>query len=535
MRGLMFAVCFALVGAQLFAQSPPRLVPAAGVVRDAAGAPRNGPVVVTFAIYATQEGGEPLWTETQSLTLDPSGQYSTLLGATQPAGLPADLFSQAEARWLAVAVDGGPEGPRSFWASVPYALKAADAETVGGLPLEAFVVNGAYRKPSDASPIPSADADGMPAGAAGLADDPRNELVVPEDLIVQGSTCTGADCVNGESFGFDTLRLKENNTRIQFDDTSTGAFPANNWQIRANSSASGGTNFLGIVDQGATGNSETGTIVFQVEAGAPANALFVDNTGRIGLRTSTPVLDVHAATGNTPAMRLEQNNSGGFTPQTWDIAGNEANFFVRDVTNGSTLPFRIRPGAPSNSLSVAASGNVGVGTTAPTGAVEVQRTGTDVTLLLSNTSGQRWEMKNNQATGRLTFGPVGGNVPFKFSPTAAENLLRVGVLNSNTVDINGNLVVTGGCTGCLAPDYVFEPDYELRPLAELEAYVKDNKHLPGVPSAAEIAASGINMREMNYALLEKIEELVLYTLQQQKTIDDLQQRLRKLESEKQEK
>ena len=54
--------------------------------------------------------------------------------------------------------------------------------------------------------------------------------VIPDDLIVQGSHCVGLDCVNNESFGFDTLRLKENNTRIKFDDTSTAAgFPANDW------------------------------------------------------------------------------------------------------------------------------------------------------------------------------------------------------------------------------------------------------------------------------------------------------------------
>ena len=61
-------------------------------------------------------------------------------------------------------------------------------------------------------------------------------------------------------------------------------------------------------------------------------------------------------------MRLEQNNSGGFTAQTWDVAGNEANFFVRDVTGGSRLPFRIRPGAPTSSIDINASGNVGIGT-----------------------------------------------------------------------------------------------------------------------------------------------------------------------------
>jgi hypothetical protein len=188
------------------------------------------------------------------------------------------------------------------------------------------------------------------------------DVVTPDDIIVQGSACIGLDCVNGEVFGFDTIRLKENNTRIQFDDTSAAGFPTNNWQIRANSSAAGGASFLGFVDQGATGNSETGTIVFSTTAGAPANSLFVSSTGRVGLRTGTPVLDLHIATGDTPAHRLEQTAASGFTAQTWDIAGNEANFFVRDVTGGSRLPFRIRPGAPTSSIDISASGFVGIGT-----------------------------------------------------------------------------------------------------------------------------------------------------------------------------
>src|SRR6266850_738324 len=192
------------------------------------------------------------------------------------------------------------------------------------------------------------------------------DQVIPDDLIVQGSACVGLDCVNNENFGFDTIRLKENNTRIQFDDTSSAAgFPTNNWQIRANDSASGGASFLGFVDQGASGNSETGTIVFSVAAGAPANSVKVDSSGRLGLRTATPVLDIHANTSNTPAIRLEQNSGGGFTAQTWDIAGNEANFFVRDVTGGSRLPFRVRPGAPTSSIDINASGFVGIGTASP--------------------------------------------------------------------------------------------------------------------------------------------------------------------------
>jgi hypothetical protein len=240
--------------------------------------------------------------------------------------------------------------------------------------------------------------------------------VIPDDLIVQGSACVGLDCVNGEVFGFDTVRLKENNTRLQFDDTSTSAgFPTNNWQIRANSSASGGASFLGFVDQGATGNSETGTIVFEVDAGAPANAVKVSSTGRVGFRTATPVLDLHITTGDTPAHRLEQTNASGFTAQTWDIAGNEANFFVRDVTGGSRLPFRIRPGAPTSSIDISASGNVGIGTADPSvggrtaSKLTVQSTDdTTTAIATSNGSLPRFALNNNGNGSWTMFDFVGG-------------------------------------------------------------------------------------------------------------------------------
>jgi hypothetical protein len=193
------------------------------------------------------------------------------------------------------------------------------------------------------------------AGGRAVADD-----VIADDLIVQGSACVGLDCVNNESFGFDTIRLKENNTRIKFDDTSTSAgFPANSWQLTANDSASGGLNKFSIE------NTTIATVPFTVLGPAPTNSLFVDGIGRLGLRTSTPGLDINIKTGNTPAHRLEQDTSNGFTAQTWDIAGNEANFFIRDVTGGSRLPFRIRPGAPTSSIDVNAAGAVGVGTASP--------------------------------------------------------------------------------------------------------------------------------------------------------------------------
>jgi len=281
---------------------------------------------------------------------------------------------------------------------------------------------------------------------------PFFDFVIADDLIVQGSACVGLDCVDGENFGFDTIRVKENNTRIQFDDTSTSAgFASNNWQIRANSSASGGGNFLAFVDQGTTGNSETGTIVFEVDAGAPANSLRVSSVGNIGVGTATPVLDIHVNTTDTPAMRLEQNNSGGFTAQTWDVAGNEANFFVRDVTSGSRLPFRIRPGAPTSSIDIAANGFVGIGTASPslvggssTQIIEISGT-SNPGLAIRNTTGSRQYL--------MYVGSTGNNLLNIFDATAGADRITVNTTGqvgigttapTDLLSVNGTASKPGG-------------------------------------------------------------------------------------------
>lgn len=207
------------------------------------------------------------------------------------------------------------------------------------------------------------------------------DVVHPDDVIAQFSMCIGNDCVNGENFGFDTLRLKENNTRLHFDDTSTSAsFPRNDWRIIANDSSNGGGEYLAIED------STAGRQVFRVEAGARANALYVEADGDIGIGTNNPAVDVDLKTGNTPTFRLQQDGTSGFTSQTWDMAANETNFFIRDVTNGSKLPFRIRPGSPDSMIDIHSDG-VGVGTSNPDAFLHVRRTdGTAQILVEEETS-----------------------------------------------------------------------------------------------------------------------------------------------------
>ena len=126
---------------------------------------------------------------------------------------------------------------------------------------------------------------------------PTKDFVINDDLIVDGSACIGFDCVNGESFGFDTIRLKENNLRIKFDDTSTAAsFPRTDWQLTANASANGGASKFSIDD---ISGSRT---PFTIEANARSHSLYVDDGGRIGNRTSTPSTESSFFSMRTPTV-----------------------------------------------------------------------------------------------------------------------------------------------------------------------------------------------------------------------------------------
>ena len=119
----------------------PPLIPFSNVATDEGGNSLSGVVSLTFSLYVAQQGGEPLWTETQNnVPLDPTGHYSVQLGITQPNGVPTTLFTTGEARWLGVRIAEQPEQPRVLLLSVPYAMKAGDAATIGGLPPSAFVL-----------------------------------------------------------------------------------------------------------------------------------------------------------------------------------------------------------------------------------------------------------------------------------------------------------------------------------------------------------------------------------------------------------
>ena len=143
------------------AAAVPQLVQFSGLLKNFDGKAATGVVGITFLLYADEEGGQPLWRETQNVELEADGRYTVMLGAGTEYALPSELFAAGQARWLAIEPQGLPAPARVMLLSVPYAMKAGDAETLGGLPASAFLRSG---------PVPRADLQSASASAQTAAE-----------------------------------------------------------------------------------------------------------------------------------------------------------------------------------------------------------------------------------------------------------------------------------------------------------------------------------------------------------------------------
>ena len=388
----------------------------------------------------------------------------------------------------------------------------------------------------------------------------RPDEVIPDDMIVQGSICVGLNCVSGEVFNYSTIKLKENNLRIEFDDISTSSgFPANDWQITANDVSSGGASKFSIEDITAA------KVPLTITAGAPTNSIFVDSSGKVGFRTAVPVKDLHMSTSDTPAIRLEQTSGGGYTPQTWDIGGNEANFFVREIAGSSErLPFRIRPSAPTSSLDISADGDVGVGIATPNARLDLKQATDDFVgglHLRRASTNDTWALvtgaDNNLYMGYAT-NASGANAAADFTvfPLVVTANNRVGVRTTapdQALSVNGDASKTGGGSWQIFSDErlkdiksKFTPGLSavmrLQPLRY--SYKSDNalgltdtkehigfraqelqKVIPDAVSASESGYLLVNNDPILWTMLNAIKE-------QQKQIEDLKVELQRLRAKR---
>jgi hypothetical protein len=274
----------------------PPVVKFSGVLTDVNNKSVTGTVGVTFSLYKESEGGAPLWVETQNVTPDKTGHYSVMLGSASTQGLPGSAFASGEARWLGVQAQGQSEQPRTLLMSVPYALKALDAETVGGLPPSAFVKAAAPGVASAAnSNAPAAAITGT--GTANHITKWLSPTKLGNSNIFDGSsgkvgiatTSPGATLdVNG------TAVIRSNATV----DGSLGAGP-----ITATSTSSGGTGVFanagsstssnGVIAEGATGvaayTTVAGSIALYGDAGNSTGSNGVVGYGATGVAGNSTI------------------------------------------------------------------------------------------------------------------------------------------------------------------------------------------------------------------------------------------------------
>lgn len=172
-------------------------------------------------------------------------------------------------------------------------------------------------------------------------------------------------------------------------------------------------------------------------------------------------------------------------------------------------------GAPSNSTGLIVRNNAG----GNLGQAEIK--------LIPAVPEHHWSISANDE--RNLFRLFSGSTP-RFAIDGATGNVGIGTTNpTEELSVNGTIrskeII---CEVAPWPDYVFESDYALKPLEDLAVYIEKEGHLPNIPSAEEVHENGVTLAKMNALLLEKIEELTLYTLQQQQQLETQQAQIEQL-------
>jgi trimeric autotransporter adhesin len=372
----------------------PRLVKFAGAFKDEQGKARTGVAGVTFAVYKEPEGGAALWLETQNVQLDEQGRYTVLLGSTKSEGLPLELFTTGEPRWLGAQVQlpGEVEQPRVLLVSVPYALKAADADTLGGKPLSSFVT-------TEQAAGSSGSAIGKPTTSQSIAPLVTTTNVVPKWVDNMGTLGNSQITDDGTN-----VNMTGNAGALAYKFTGNAAPPTDPTAT--------------IFNQAGVGPTFSG-FSFSVRTGTtPANALTVDPSHNVSM------------TGNASA--LAYRFTGNAAPPTDPTATIFNQAFVGPVFSG--LSFRVRTGAPmpQDALTVDPNQRVGIGTTAPSQRLEV---GGNIKL----SGGGAVIFPDGSVMSRAATGVGGGTIT---SVTAGAGLTGGGTAGGVTLGINPNVAVT---------------------------------------------------------------------------------------------
>ncbi len=272
----------------------------------------------------------------------------------------------------------------------------------------------------------------------------------------------------------------------------------------------------------------------------------IATNGNVGIGTTTPSEKLEIE--DDVQVRLRLQETGG---NKMNIMQQETDSYI--LTDGA---FRLYTNGTER-IYAASAGNIGIGTSNPNQNLEISSglndgteapvlrlTSKDINAIQDQLLGEiQFYSKDADSThissfikaiasetygrqGYLTFGTTGVNRTDAVEKMRIDPNGNVGIGTTNPgtykLAVEGQIGARSvKVTQAAWADYVFAPSYQLMPLNEVEAYITQNQHLPNVPSAKEVEENGFVLEEMDAKLMEKIEELTLYTIQQQKSIENL--------------
>jgi hypothetical protein len=508
----------------------PKLIKFSGVVKDLLGKPLTGPVEINFAIYKEQGEGLPIWQETQVLQLDEQGRYSVLLGAMQPEGLPMELFTTGEARWLEVQVAGAEPQPRTLLVSVPYALKAADAESLGGKPASAYLLSQSAEGSAQAGPqtgsktAPAAAAGKPTTTTAGVNVTPLVAGTGTMNYLAKWTDNSGTlgNAVlfdNGTNVGIGTTAparalevysATSNLGKIRLTETSTtvGAYSGLEFYGRGGVA----TTFAG----GLFREQNTGAVSLWTGNSGSAPKLVILDAGNVGIGTTTPgtlsggtfgTVGLHVkGNGGSKYIVVDDSNRVGFLMQDSSQAANNRLWGVANQFSKFTISAYSDAGSPTNHVTVTRSGNVGIGTAVPAAKLDVAGAiHSSGTVTATSFSGSGAGLTNlsaaNIGSGTANISITGNAATATTAASAttagtAANVSCSGCIDSgkiadrtlNTIDLASNSVTGNEIAGASIVDYHLAADANISPskLAPA-ARTRGINYIAGCDSCAPLA------------------------------------------------
>jgi len=313
------------------------------------------------------------------------------------------------------------------------------------------------------------------------------------------------------------------------DDTVTGGNPAGTTESVMTQTGTGATANLTFGTTGATGN-----ITFNKFTGTGNRLLFTNATGQVNAMSVGTAGQVLVSSGTSAAWTTPSATN------LWSLSGNSAATSASFLGTTTAQPLVMKTNNVER-LRLNTNGSVAINDAVNTDAYIVTKsTAWNSWMRFGRTvDNGSWYFHNPQtedgfvilfknAAGQATY-PL---TLFNDGTVKMSNKLTIG---DGTATMPGDyrLYVTGGILTEKVrvaiknttnwADFVFASDYKLRPLFEVEQYIKANCHLPELPSAEQVVEDGVDLAAMDAKLLQKVEELTLYVIELQKLIDQLKQ------------